>query len=291
MNKTIRSALLGFCFLSIVTGVRAQAPQEKFVTVFGAKIRYTESGDTSKPKLILLHGMGSSGDTSWMFTTPALAANYHVITPDQVGFGKSDKPFLNYRVATYVDFLDKFMSELKIEKASLMGNSMGGWVSVLFAAKYPAKVEKLVLVDAGGYAPPKGFDYASLQLNINPSTRDGVREMVKRLFYNTALFSSDAAIDNFIAARTAANDGHTIQSLIRNAEVANDYFDTQVKTIKQPTLIVWGKQDGITPLTDAERLNRDIPGSELAIFDQAGHFPQMEKAADFNKRVLEFLAK
>lgn len=291
MNRTIKFALLGFCLAFLAAGIRAQAPQEKFVTVFGAKIRYTESGDPSKSKVILLHGMGGSGDTSWMFTAPALAANYHVITPDQVGFGKSDKPFLNYRIATYVDFLDKFMSELKIEKASLIGNSMGGWVSVMYAAKYPAKVEKLVLVDAGGYAPPKGFDYAALQLNINPSTRDGVRAMVKQLFYNSAMFSSDAAVDNFIALRVAANDGHAIQSLIKNAEHANDYFDTQVKEIKQPTLIVWGKQDGVTPMTDAERLNRDITGSELVVFDQAGHFPQVEKAADFNKKVLEFLAK
>jgi pimeloyl-ACP methyl ester carboxylesterase len=274
----------------VAAGVRAQAVQEKFVTVFGAKIRYTEAGDPAKPTVILLHGLGGSGDTSWMFTAPALAANYYVITPDQIGFGKSDKPFLNYRVATYVDFLDKFMSELKIEKATLVGNSMGGWVSVLFAEKRPAKVEKLVLVDSAGYAPPKGFDYGQLQ-RLNPSTRDGVRAMVKQLFFNSALFSTDAAIDQFMAARVAANDGYTIQTLIRNIETGDDYFDTQVRAVKHPTLIVWGKQDGLAPVSDGERLSRDIAGSELAVFDQAGHFPQMEKAADFNKRVSEFLAK
>ena len=92
------------------------APQEKSVTVFGAKIRYLEAGDAAKPTVILLHGLGGSAE-NWQFNIPALAANYHVIAPDQIGFGKSDKPLLKYRVGTYVDFLDKFMAELKIEKA------------------------------------------------------------------------------------------------------------------------------------------------------------------------------
>ena len=96
------------------------APQEKTVTVFGAKIRYLEAGDAAKPTVILLHGLGSTAE-SW-HVNPAISniipvsANYHVIAPDQIGFGKSDKPFLKYRVATYVDFLDKFMAELRIEK-------------------------------------------------------------------------------------------------------------------------------------------------------------------------------
>src|SRR6266581_3057672 len=92
--------------------LRAQAPQERFVTVFGAKIRYLEAGDPAKPTVILLHGLGGSADTSWPLNVAPLAAIYHVIAPDQVGFGRSDKPMLNYRVGTYVDFLDKMMSEL-----------------------------------------------------------------------------------------------------------------------------------------------------------------------------------
>ena len=101
------------------------APQDKSVTVFGAKIRYMEAGDATKPTVILLHGLGASLE-SWQFNITALATNYHVFALDQVGFGKSDKPLLKYRVGTFVDFLDKFMAELKIEKASLVGNSMGG---------------------------------------------------------------------------------------------------------------------------------------------------------------------
>lgn len=277
--------------LLIVTSAAAQAPQEKFATVFGAKVRYVEAGDPAKPVVILLHGLGGSADTSWPLTVPALAANYRVIAPDLLGFGKSDKPMINYRVGFYVDFLDKLMSELKVDKASLVGNSMGAWMAVLYADKHPARVSKLVLVDAAGYAPPKDFDFDAWQQELNPSTREGVRSMVKKLFYNSAFFSSDAAVDNFMAARVAANDGFTTQMILKNAEVPNDYFDKQIKTIKQPTLIVWGKQDGLTPVSIGERMNKDIAGSELFIIDQAGHFPQAEKPAEFNKKVLEFLGR
>ena len=189
------------------------------------------------------------------------------------------------RKLPYVD------GELKVEKASLVGNSMGGWISVLYATKYPEKASKLVLVDAGGYAPPAGFDYGKLAVTMNPSTRESVKAGMKLLFYNSAMFQSDAAADSLLAARIAANDGYTIQTLIRNAQYADEYFDDEVKALKHPTLIVWGKQDGITPVTEGERLKKDIAGSELVIFDQAGHAPQFEKAADFNKKLLEFLAK
>src|SRR5215204_4366056 len=120
LNKTFISLIFiaVFCF-----SLAAQtAPQDKTVTVFGAKIRYLEAGDATKPKVILLHGLGGSAE-NWQ-SNPlasnivALAANYHVFAPDQIGFGKSDKPLLKYRVGTYADFLDKFMTELKIEKAS-----------------------------------------------------------------------------------------------------------------------------------------------------------------------------
>jgi pimeloyl-ACP methyl ester carboxylesterase len=288
MNKRpILIALLIFVFSACLF---AQAPQEKFATVFGAKIRYLEAGDPAKPVVVLLHGLGGTGDASWAFNISALSASYRVIAPDQVGFGKSDKPLINYRVGTYVDFLDKFLTELKIPKASLVGNSMGGWISVLYAAKYPARVEKLVLADAAGYAPPKDFDYKTLQ-KLNPSTREGTREMVKLIYYNHALFTPDAFIDQFMAVRITLGDGNTIQTLLRTIELGDDYIDTQVKTIRAPTLIIWGKQDGLVLLAEGERLKKDIPGSEMLVFDQCGHVPQAEKAQEFNAAVLKFLSK
>ena len=284
----IRKQLLFILLLFVTSSLFAQAQTEKTVSVFGAKIAYVEAGDPTKPTVILLHGLGGNSG-NWLFTIPALAANYHVIAPDQIGFGKSDRVMLKYRVGTYVDFLDKFMSELKIEKASLVGNSLGGWVAAWTAIKYPNRVEKIILADAAGLKPA-AIDMAQIY-SLNYSTRDEVRQLVKLVFFNQALFGSDAFIEQSLAIRVAANDGYTINSLIESIKRDEDFLNGRLGEIKKPTLIVWGKQDGLLKVADAEQFKREIPGSELLVFDQCGHVPMVEKAADFNKAVLAFLAK
>lgn len=286
MNRLRTALILALVILAAASVSWAQ--QEKSVTIFGAKINYVEAGDPAKPTVILLHGLGGS-TANWMFTTPAIAANYHVIVPDQVGFGKSDKPAIKYRVGTYVDFLDKFMSELKIEHATLVGNSLGGWVAALTAIKYPNRVDKLVLADAAGIKP-SSVDTSQIYA-LNYSTRDELRALTPLVFYNTALFAGEAAIDQAMTARLAAGDGNTINSLIESIRRDEDFLNGRLGSIKKPTLIIWGKQDGLIKLADGERMNREIAGSELVVLDQCGHVPQFEKAADFNKALLAFLAK
>jgi pimeloyl-ACP methyl ester carboxylesterase len=261
------------------------------VTVFGAKIRYLEAGDATKPTVILLHGLGGSAE-NWHFNAAvsninALAANYHVIAPDQIGFGKSDKPLLKYRVGTYTDFLDKFMAELKIEKAHLVGNSLGGWIAGLMAIKYPNRVEKLVLADAAGIVPANVNTDEIYQLNN--STRDEIRANLKRIFANPLFQNNEALVDQFLTARIAAGDGYTINSLIESIRRKEDFLNDRLGEIKKPALIIWGKQDGLLPVADANVFNKGIAGSQLVIFDNCGHVPQFEKAAEFNKAVLEFL--
>src|ERR671915_536140 len=133
--------------LTVAPVARAATAQgAKEATVFGQRIHYVETG--SGPTVVLL--------------------------PDQLGHGLSAKPFINYRIGTYVDFLDKFLDELKVERATLVGNSMGGWIAAAYTLKHPAKVERLVLVDAAGFAPPKEFDLNALA-GLNPSTRDEMK--------------------------------------------------------------------------------------------------------------------
>ncbi len=287
MNNLNIKAILPILILFLTANIFAQtAPLEKSVLVFGAKIRYLEAGDATKPKVILLHGLGASAE-SWQFTVPALAANYHVIAPDQVGFGKSDKPLLKYRVGTYADFLDKFMAELKIEKASLVGNSMGGWVAGLMAVKYPNRVEKIVLAGAAGIIPANVNTDTIYQLNN--STRDEIRANLKLIFANPLLQNNEALVDQFMTARITANDGYTINSLIESIRRREDFLNDRLGEIKKPTLIIWGKQDGLLPVSDAALFNKGIAGSQVVIFENCGHVPQFEKAAEFNKAVLEFL--
>ena len=288
VTKLDKIALILLCLFLFGANLYAQttAPQEKTAAVFGAKIRYLEAGDQTKPTVILLHGLGAQAE-SWQLNIAALAQNHRVIALDQIGFGKSDKPFLKYRVGTYADFLDKFMSELKIERASLVGNSLGGWVAAFYAIKYPSKVERIVLADASGLMP-KEIDFNQIY-QLNNSTRDEIRANLKLIFANPALQNNEALVDQFFTQRIAAGDGYTIASLIESIKRREDFLDNRLGEIKRPTLIVWGKQDGLLPVSDGERFNKGIANSRLVVFDNCGHAPQFEKAADFNKTVLEFL--
>lgn len=288
----IRKAFMGLLFsLLLCLPSLAQAGaafQDKNVTIFGAKIRYLEAGDAAKPAVILLHGLGANAE-SWVQNIAPLSANYHVFVPDQIGFGKSDKPLLKYRVGTYADFLDKFMSELKIERASLVGNSMGGWVAGLTAIKYPNRVEKIVLADAAGLAPQE-IDFDRIY-QLNNSTRDEIRANLKLIFANPLFQNNEMLVDQFLTQRILAGDGYTINSLIESIRRREDFLDARLGEIKKPTLIIWGRQDGLLPLSDGEKFNKGIANSQLVIFENCGHAPQFEKAVDFNKTVLEFLGK
>jgi pimeloyl-ACP methyl ester carboxylesterase len=264
----------------------ANAQTSKEVLVFGQKIQYVEAG--TGPTVILLHGLGGSSQ-AWQFNIGPLAEKYHVVVPDQIGFGKSDKPLVGYRIRTYVDFLDQFCKQLKIERATLVGNSMGGWIAAMFTAAFPDRVDKLVLVDAAGYAPPKDLDTRTL-FALNPTTREGMKLLVAKVFYNKA-FLTDAAIDQAIAARLAAGDGYTINSITESIIRGEDFLDDIVKTIKRPTLLIWGRQDGLVPLAMGERFNKDIAGSKMVVIDQCAHVPNFEKPGEFNAALLKFLTE
>lgn len=281
MKKT-RILVLVAIVLCLAAELEAQTPKD--VTIYGQKIHYVEAG--SGPNLILLHGLGGSSQ-AWGYNIGPLAEKYHVFVPDQIGFGKSDKPLVNYRIRTYVDFLDQFCKQLNITRPILVGNSMGGWISAIYAATYPDRVDKLVLVDAAGYAPSKDFDTRAFY-GLNPTTREEMKVLVAKVFYNKA-FLSDAAIDQSMTARLGAGDGYTIKSITESIIRGEDFLDDVVKSIKTPTLLVWGRQDGLVPLTDGERFHKDIAGSTLVVIDQCGHVPNLEKPGEFNAAVLKFL--
>jgi pimeloyl-ACP methyl ester carboxylesterase len=283
-------ALICIFTLSIAASAQAAATQpaiqDKTATIYGAKIRYLEAGNG--PVVILLHGLGADS-SSWQSNIAPLAQKYRVIAPDQIGFGKSDKPFINYRVGTLVDFLNGLMKELKVERASLVGNSLGGFTATAFALAYPDKVDKLVLVDAAGYAVPKDTDPRTFNV-LNPSTREGIKQVMSVVFYNKQLFANDAAVDALYTKKMQTGDGYTVQMFIESILRGEDVLDGKLDKIKQPTLIVWGREDALTPLALGERFNKDIKGSQLLVLEKCGHAPQLEKAAEFNTALMKFLA-
>ena len=259
---------------------------DKWATVYGQKIHYIEAG--SGPVVILVHGLG--GDVSnWAPTIGPLSQKYRVIALDQIGFGKSDKPLINYRVGTLVDFLDGFYKQLGITRASLVGNSLGGWTVAAYALAHPDKVDRLVLVDAAGFAVTGDLDPKVLN-GLNPSTRDAVKQMMPLVFFNAQMFASDAAVDSFFARRVGAGDGYTIQRFIDSIIRGEDVLDKKLGAIKQPTLVLWGREDGLTPLAMGERFKKEINGSQLFIIEKCGHVPQLEKSGEFNTALMKFLS-
>src|SRR5262245_66287148 len=234
---------------------------DKYTTVFGAKIHYLEAG--TGPAVILIHGLGGSA-ANWAPTIAPLALKYRVLIPDQIGFGKSDKPMLNYRVSTLVDFLDGFYKQVGVQKASLVGNSLGGFTAAAFALAHPEKVEKLVLVDAAGFSITGDVDPKVLS-GLNPSTRQQVKDLLSLVFYNSQQFSNDLAIDGFLASRVTAGDQYTIQRFIESVGRGEDMLDGKLGSIKSPTLIIWGREDGLTVLAMGQRFNKEIAGSRLFI--------------------------
>ena len=126
---------------------------------------------------------------------------------------------------------------------------------------------------------------------LNNSTRDEIRANLKLIFATPALQNNETFVDQFMTQRVVTNDGYTINSLIESIKRKEDFLDSRLSEIKKPTLIIWGKQDGLIPVADAATFNKGIANSELVIFDNCGHVPQVEKALDFNKKVLEFLGK
>ncbi|HST22414.1 MAG TPA: alpha/beta hydrolase [Blastocatellia bacterium] len=267
------------------TAAKQSAVADKTATVYGVKIHYQEAG--SGPAVILLHGLG--GDVSnWAQTIGPLSQKYRVIVPDQIGFGRSDKPMINYRVGTLVDFLDGFYKELKLERASLVGNSLGGWTAAAYTLAHPEKVERLVLVDAAGFAITGDVDPRVLN-GLNPSTRDAVKQVMSLVFYNKQIYASDAAVDLLFTRKMTAGDSYTIQRFIDSITRGEDVLDNRLGAVKQPTLIIWGREDGLTPIAMGERFKKEIAGSALVVLEKCGHVPQLEKAAEFNAALVKFL--
>lgn len=262
------------------------AVADKFATVYGAKIRYLEAG--SGPAVILLHGLGADS-SSWASTIGPLSQKYRVIVPDQIGFGRSDKPMINYRVGTLVDFLDGLYKQVGIERASLVGNSLGGFTAAAFALAHPEKVDRLVLVDAAGFAVTGDFDPRVLNA-LNPSTIDAAKQILSLIFYNKQAYATDANAAMLLTRKMMANDGYTVQRFIDSIAHNEDMLDKRLGQLKQPTLIIWGREDALTPLAMGERFKKEIATSELLIFEKCGHVPQMEKAAEFNVALMKFLS-
>ncbi len=198
-------------------------PELRSTTVFGCKICYYDVG--SGPPLVLVHGIGGDAD-DWAFCLEALSSRHRVLALDLLGFGRSDKPLINYTIEGFVEVLERFLGTLGIGRLSLLGGSLGGWISAAFALRFPGAVEKLVLVDAAGV----WADNAALPIDLHVSTRSHLREVFQRLFYDKSL-ATDSLVDLAYEQHLARGDGQTIHSVLENLRDGRERLDDRISAL------------------------------------------------------------
>ncbi len=259
-------------------------PPDKTITVFGQSIHFFDVG--SGPVVVLLHGLGSRKE-DWLPVLEPMAQKYRLLVPDQIGFGRSDKPLLDYSIQTYVDFLNEFLRQLKVEKASLVGESLGGWIAGLYVAEigggaHLIPVEKLVLVDAAGLKQDKPIP------DLNPSSLAAMRGLMEAVFYDTSWLNEEA-LRKIFTDKLATKDSYTVRSILSNPALGTERLDDRLTSIKVPTLVTWGKQDKLLPIGAGERYAAGIAGAKLVSFEKCGHAPPVEKTEEFLAAVTAFL--
>ncbi len=260
----------------------------KDVTVLGFRLHYLEAGQG--PPVVLLHGLGGDG-SRWAPNIGPLARDFHVFALDQIGFGASDKPLANYHNGMLSEFLVGFLKAVNVPRASLVGNSMGAGVALYTAVHYPLSVDRIVLADGGGYRspsdPPPGPGNAHLKQIQNGVTREETREMFRIMFHDRSRVS-DAMVDAQLEMRL--HSAFTISKIQESGEKGlGGLTEAQVRGVKAPTLVLWGRYDELADPAGADRLEQAISGSKKILIDNCGHLPQLECADQFNRIVHEFL--
>jgi len=278
-------------FAALASGQETPGVVAKDVTVLTFKLHYLEAGQG--PPVVLLHGLGGDG-SRWGPNIGPLAKDFHVFALDQIGFGQSDKPLANYHTGMLAEFLAGFLQAVGVPKASLVGNSMGASVALYMAVHYPQMVDKIVLADGGGYrsehpGPRPAPTAADLHRRAiqNSVTREETREFFRIMFHNKSLVT-DQMVDAQLPMRLRS--AFTISKIQESGETGlGSLSEAEVRGVKTPTLILWGKYDELANPAGADRLEQAIAGAKKIMIDDCGHMPQLEKADEFNRLVRDFL--
>lgn len=274
-----------------------QPIQDQYIKVGSINTRYWCAGKGTP--VILLHGGGSSIEV-WQHNIEVLAKNHCVLAFDMVGTGLSDKPAVTYSLDYQLQFLRSFLNTLDIRKASLIGNSMGGSIALKFALESPERVSKLGLISSFGLGREIDiYDrllaaFPAIAKLISPN-RNGIRMVLNSCVYNPKSVPAEWIELNYQRFNLRQKEA-LISLLVTNLDfwgVRQEVFRPiiqQLDCIKAPTLIVWGKQDSITPVAHAYIASQKILNSQLHIFERCGHWAQVEYPKEFNRLVSEFLA-
>lgn len=261
--------------------------QEEFVSVDGNKIRYLKAG-SSKNNLVLIHGLGASAER-WEHVIPHFSKHFTVYVPDLIGFGLSDKPYADYTLDFFVQFVRSFLNALGIKKTSIIGSSLGGQIAIEYAANNQETTEKLILVSPAG------------AMKQSTPALDA--------YIMAALYPDHASAENAFSLMTGNNkkiDSGIIESFVTRMRLPNAKFAflstvlglknapeiaTYLQIISVPTLVVWGQLDPVIPVTYAEHFVKQIKDCRFYQLEGVGHTPYVEDPQAFVNVVLDFLGK
>lgn len=246
----------------------------------GLNINYICEGEGDL--VLLLHGWGSN-ITLFQNTVNLLSQKYKVIAPDMPGFGESDEPKEPWDVDRYVDFVLEFLKDYQFEKITLLGHSFGGRVIIkLCSRQLPFEIEKVILVDSAGVKPEK-----TTAQKIKQSTY----KMTKKIFASAAVQKMfPDALEN-LRRKNGSADYNAASPIMRQTlvKVVNEDLCDLMPNVKCPALLIWGKNDDATPLSDGQLMEKLMPEAALVAFDNAGHYSFLDQQVQFTRVMASFM--
>ena len=262
-------------------------------TVDGARLRLQDIGPRDAPVVILLHGFGASLETWNGWATP-LSGRYRVISIDLPGFGLTGPdPKGNYSDARSVQILVGLMDQLSIDRANVIGNSLGGRIAWTFAAQHPERVTRLLLVSPDGFASP-GFEYD--KASQTPLLMKALPYVAPRNMLKANLAASYARPEHLSDATLTRYRDMMLAPGVRSAILARmeqtilrDPAPVLAR-ITTPTLLVWGEKDAMIPISNAADYLRAVPNAMLVRLPNLGHVPFEEDPVRSLPPVERFLA-
>jgi pimeloyl-ACP methyl ester carboxylesterase len=273
----------------------------QFMEVEGLQVHYRDEGNKNDTlPLVLIHGTGASLHT-WEGWIQALKADHRIITLDLPAYGLTGPNQTgNYSMKYYTQFLDAFLNKLNVSKFILGGNSLGGSITWQYALVFPTKVAKMILVDAGGYpmqskSVPIAFRLAAIPIlsailkNVTP--RSIAENSLKNVYVNDEKVTP-ALVDRYLELTLREGNRKAFIDRIKMHDFGEkDINYLKINTLSIPTLVLWGAQDGLIPISVAEHFHTDLPHDTLVILENLGHTPMEEEPKKTVNVVKEFLSK
>jgi len=262
----------------------------RFIQVNGRQIHYEKFG-AGKP-IVLVHGFAGSTYT-WRHVIPLLSGTFTVYALDLPGFGLSDKsPDASYDLQSQAAAVVDFINTLNLQGVALAGHSMGGVITGIAANLAPQKIEKAILIDAGFYhgGPPKFFKKLFFPFDVIMArsfySRGARSRSLASSYYNKSLITDDL-VENYLKPARTPHAADVLVKMMRTS--SGDTYEGISASIAVPTLLIWARLDGVNPVSDAERLHKEIKNSQLVIIDQSGHMVQEEQPQRVAEAIQQFL--